>query len=404
MPTTKPKITHSGGRNAESNALRNVLTGVGIIDPRAGKLFGEELLFGIAGGIGAGYFMFQYKGLPGWAYVAGRHLWQDNVAYYENVCSRMGLTAKFSESSGAKGALDNLSKALEFGPVIAWCDFASLPYYGVPAFFRKGGYHTVAVYSIDETAGTALIGDRAKPTIIVSLDDLSASRSAITSYRNRLLSISPGKKPVDLNKAVTDGIRACYTELAKGRIANFRLDAFKNLAGAMNNAKSKDGWPKALPPGQALFGAQLGFYLFIERYGSGGGLYRAMYSDFLEEAADILSNKKLASVAEEYRGLAKQWSSLAHAMLPESIKPFKESRDLIDAYDKSFVAKGADAAGDLAKIVADLRKIYDTMKSSHPYLKSGADAFYADLQHRVTDIHSNEVASLAALQDAVPLK
>jgi hypothetical protein len=249
-----------------------------------------------------------------------------------------------------------------------------------------------------------LIGDRAKPTITVSLNDLAASRVAITSYKNRLLSITPGKKPVDLKESVTEGIRACYTELAKGRIANFRLDAFKNLANAMNSPKAKDGWPKALPPGQALFGAQLGFYLFIERYGSGGGLYRAMYSDFLEEAAEILSNKKLAAVAKEYRSLAKQWSSLAQAMLPDSIKPFKESRALIDSYEKAFTTKGADAAGELAKIVADLRKLYDAMKASHPFLKSGADEFYAELQKRMNTIYEKEVTALAALQDAVPSK
>lgn len=404
MPATKTKIQHSGGRNAESNALRNALTGVGVYDPRTDKPLSEELLFGIAGGIGAGYFMFQYKGWPGWAFVHGRHLWQDNVAYYKNVCTRLGLTAKFSESTGAKGALDNLRKSLGAGPVIAWCDFASLQYYSIPEFFRKGGYHTITVYSIDESAGTALIGDRAKPTITISLDDLAASRSAITSYKNRLLSIMPGKKQIDLKKAATEGIRACHTELAKGRIANFRLDAFKNLGAAMSSPKSKDGWPKALPPGQALFGAQLGFYLFIERYGTGGGLYRAMYSEFLEEAADILSNKQLIAVAKEYRVLAKLWSSLAQAMLPDSVKPFKESRDLIDAYEKAFTTKGADAVGELAKIVGELRKNYDAMKTAHPYIKSGAGEFYADLQKRMNTIYEKEMTALVALQDAVPLK
>lgn len=404
MPITQPKIAHSGGRNAESNALRNTLANSGVTDPRDGKPFSEELLFGIAGGIGAGYFMFQYKGWPGWAYVAGRHLWQDNTAYYKNVCARLGLSAKFSESSGGKGALDDLRKALESGPVIAWCDLASLPYYGAPPFFKKGGYHTITIYSIDEAAGTALIGDRAKPAITISLSDLAASRGAITSYKNRLLSITPGKKPIDIKKAVADGIRACYTELAKGRISNFRLDAFKNLTLAMNNAKAKDGWPKALPPGQSLFGAQLGFYLFIERYGTGGGLYRAMYSAYLEEAAAILSKKEIAAIARDYRALAKQWTNLARAMLPKDIKPFNESRELIDAYEKTLLAKGADGAKDLAKIVSELSAIYRTMKSVHPFIKSGSEEFYTQLHEQMNAIYEGEIAALAALQNAVPAK
>ncbi len=404
MPATKAKFVHSAARNAESGALRNALANSGVTDPRNDKPFGEEVLFGIAGGIGAGYFMFQYKGLPGWAFVHGRHLWQDNVSYFKNVCARLGVNAKFSESSGTKGAFDNLRKALEAGPVIAWCDFASLPYYGVPDFFKKGGYHTITVYSIDESAGTALIGDRAKPAITISLTDLAASRSAISSYKNRLLSITSGKKPIDLKAAVTDGIRSCYTELSKGRIANFRLDAFKNLAGVMNNTKAKDGWPKALPPGQALFGAQLGFYLFIERYGTGGGLYRAMFADFLEEAANILGRKELSKIASDYKRLAKQWSGLAEAVLPADIQPFKKCRELIDNYEKSFVAKGDAAAKELSQIVAELRAHYQSMKTAHPFMKNGGEDFYADLQTRMSAIYDGEVAAIEALQKAVPSK
>lgn len=404
MPKALPKIVHAGGRNAESNALRNTLANSGVTDPRNGEPLSEELLCGIAGGIGAGYFMFQYKGLPGWAYVAGRHLWQDNVVYYKNVCARLGLNANFSETTGAKGALDNLRKALESGPVIAWCDLASLPYYGAPSFFKKGVYHTITIYSMDERAHTALIGDRAKPAITINLDDLAASRGAITSYKNRLLSITPGKKPIDIKKAVADGIRACYTELAKGRIANFRLDAFKNLASAMNNAKAKDGWPMALPPGQSLFGAQLAFYLFIERDGTGGGLYRTMYADFLEEAAAILSRRELTAVARDYRALAKAWTNLAQAMLPKDIKPFNESRALIDAYEATFMAKGADGAKDLAKLVGELTAIYQAMRSAHPYIKSGSEEFYTQLHDQVHAIYEGEVAALAALQKVVPSK
>jgi hypothetical protein len=342
--------------------------------------------------------------MPGWAYVAGRHLWQDNVAYYKNVCARLGLNAKFSETTRAKGALDNLRKAIEVGPVIAWCDLASLPYYGVPAFFKKGGYHTITIYAIDEAAGTALIGDRAKPAITIGLDDLAASRGAITSYKNRLLSITAGKEPIDVKQAVADGIRACYTELARGRIANFRLDAFKNLASAMNNAKAKDGWPKALPPGQPLFGAQLGFYLFIERYGTGGGLYRAMFADFLEEAGTILAKKELVAVAKEYRALAKEWSDLAQAILPAELKPFAESRELIDSYEATLLAKGADGSKDLIKIVSDLTKIYQSIKSAHPLIKTGSAEFYEGLHVQMNAIYEGEVAALSALQKAVPAK
>lgn len=77
---------------------------------------------------------------------------------------------------------------------------------------------------------------------------------------------------------------------------------------------------------------------------------------------------------------------------------------MIDSYEKTFSAKGAASAKDLARIVNDLTGIYKGMKSGHPFIKSGGADFYANLQERMTVIHAGEVAALALLQKAVPAK
>ena len=50
---------HFGGRHAESAAVANVLAFRGVLAPHTKEPFSEALLFGIAGGIGCGYFVIQ---------------------------------------------------------------------------------------------------------------------------------------------------------------------------------------------------------------------------------------------------------------------------------------------------------------------------------------------------------
>ena len=45
--------------------------------------------------------------------------------------------------------------------------------------------------------------------------------------------------------------------------------------------------------------------------GTGGGFFRALYAEFLEEAAGPLGRPELAGLAGDYRDLAAAWTALA---------------------------------------------------------------------------------------------
>jgi len=80
-PSTKSGAFHFPGSVPSAGVLRALLAHAGVRNPQTGAPFSEAMVFGLAGGIGAGMFAFHYaKENVSTFYLAGRHLWQDHVA------------------------------------------------------------------------------------------------------------------------------------------------------------------------------------------------------------------------------------------------------------------------------------------------------------------------------------
>src|SRR4051812_11568873 len=81
----RPTRWHLPGSIPAAAALRVLLTAAGARHPRGGNKGGplsEAMVFGIAGGIGAGATSFYYeKGDFSSFFITGRHLWNDDRAY-----------------------------------------------------------------------------------------------------------------------------------------------------------------------------------------------------------------------------------------------------------------------------------------------------------------------------------
>jgi hypothetical protein len=129
---TLPQRRHFPGSIPATTALRDLLAHAGVRAPHTGAPFSEAMVFGIAGGIGAGMFAFHYaKENFSSFFTAGRHSWHDHLAWTEGAVQRLGLTAVVQESSGLKPADKQLRELLQSGrPVLAWLDAACLPITG----------------------------------------------------------------------------------------------------------------------------------------------------------------------------------------------------------------------------------------------------------------------------------
>jgi len=391
---------HFGGKDPATASLRKVLAWRGVVAPHTGKPLSEELLFGIGGGIGAGYFVVQYGGGTGFA-LGTRHLWHDHLAYLKALCMRLGVLPTVKEASGPGPALDQLTETLQPGkPAICWLDPTSLPYYAYPERWRGAFTHVAVVFGHDLDKDEVWISDIARRGLCIRTAELRAAREAVESHRCRILSAEPPHALPDLRRPVRDGIRACYEELLSPPFVNFGIDSLKHWGLLVGNRKLQEGWTKLFKPGPRLLYALTWTYRYIEHLGSGGGGRRGMYATFLDEAGELLEHSQLTPIAAMYRACAERWTDIATAALPDSVPLLKETRALIAKRTALLRDQGTDALPELEKIQKRLNAI-EEKAADFPLSKRESAALLADLSARILELYEAECEALSALASVV---
>ena len=287
-----------GGRSPESAPLTNVLHALG-------ASYSEAMIFGLAGGIGASFFVFEYKGMPPNVFLGMRHGLYGSPDFLGNACRRIGATPLFKETTSRNAAAKHLMELMEAGkPAVAWM-----------CGKEEYSYHYVGVAGLD---GDSVILDDLEPTPVrMSLETFANKRAGIASFKNRLLTvrIPPGK--VDprpgLLEAIAATVRGMHESPIKSFASNFGLGSLEKFARLLGDEKDKRGWAKQFPPGPKLENG----LKWVHRY-TKNGAYRGMYADFLDEAAKISGIKPFAACAKKYRKLEGQWKEFASMAQAES--------------------------------------------------------------------------------------
>jgi hypothetical protein len=396
--------THFGGRHGESAALKNLLAFTRVTRPDTGQPFSEALCFGIAGGIGAGYSFcpsVPRHGTGSGVSVVGRHKsYATDAGWYQGFCDRLGITTRITETSGPAKAYQNLIAELKAGrPTVVWCARGLLPFMGEPMDSCNLWMHSFIVCGVDEGRGIALGADRAPTPVSLTLDQLAAARGGICSHKNRTLTIDPPQAltAASLREAVVAGLRACAGELLEGKMKTFSLPGLEIWAKMITNDTNKDGWPKVFADG-LLYCALRDVFDSIETAGTGGGLYRELYADFLDEASVILRNDALADLAYTYRNLATAWTELAEAALPETAPAIAETRDLLREKRRLFEEVGAGATQASTTIAGRLRMLEGKLRADLPLGPDDRAAILSDLRRRIVDLHGAESRAANSLQ------
>jgi hypothetical protein len=384
QPTAaKQAAYHFPGSVPAAAILRAMLTHAGIEDPATGAPLSEAMVFGIAGGIGAGVFSFHYpKENFSSFFVAGRHLWQDHRAWAEAATKRLGVKAVVKESSGAKPAEQQLRALLEGDrPVMVWVE----------------GYRVVGVHAIDDASGSALVGEVADELRRMPLAELATTRARIKSQKHRALALEPAGKTPKLAEPVRAGISACAQGLTKARMKNFTLEAFATWADRLDGSKAADSWEKIFPRGAHLYAGLRSINEYIEHYGTGGGLCRPLFAEFLEESAARLGDATLGGLAKRYAGLGSEWSALADAALPDSVPAFRETKELLTRKSELFHTEGA-PGWEAGACGPELAAFAARMQETFPLDEAQCTALRRELKQRVRALYEGEVAAAAELE------
>ncbi len=316
---------HVAGRQPESATLRNVLIQR---DACTSDLCTEEILFGLGGGIGCAYFLFDmHGGHP--LYIGSQiHAKEGDTPYFTlQMTEGWGATADVRHSSSPSAATKSLVKILNdgFTPIV-WVEVTKLPY-----MFMSGhanAYHQVVVYGME--GDDVLVGDLGDSVIRMSMEELTEARNSNYAPKFRTVVISEATAKPQLRETLSDRIRVTCSQMLEGLgIANFGLAALNKWAQMLTNTKNKKGWPNCFPGGPPLHGAMSTVFGQIELRGYGGSAFRGLYADFLDQAAGVLKKSALKKVAEQFRESEASWRAISDAALPDSIPLLKETREAL---------------------------------------------------------------------------
>ena len=399
---TRDGVSHLTGNVPATTALRTLLTAADVRAPHTNEPFTEAMVYGIAGGIGIGVFSFLYE-KENFAsfYVAARHDWANDVRYLTTGARSLGAEATVTE--GAKATSLAIGSALGAGqPCVLWLDAASLPYKAMPSFYSGMASHLVVLHSIDDETGKARIADLSDEPIEIPLEVLSAARTRVKKDKQRVLSLAASGKVPPLEALVRGGLAACRDGLLGSNAignakTNFSLEALRVWGNRLSGSRDKESWERIFTPGARLWRGLTSITEYIEHYGTGGGLSRPLFAEFLQEAGDALGWKALRPLAEQYAGLGRQWSELAEAALPHDVPAMREAKELLARRSELL---HSDAAGATSEVRATWQRLDELAKSAQerfPISDAAAAALRAELQRRVLAIHAEEVAAHGAL-------
>ncbi|HEU4547914.1 MAG TPA: BtrH N-terminal domain-containing protein [Microlunatus sp.] len=395
--------TLRGGSDPDTSALTNVLAHAGVVGSD-GPL-SEELILLVAGGLGAGYILWEFQHDNGRIVTLG---FTNSGHYFDRrltkVIPRLGLSADWSRTSGAVGAAAELRRELGAGqPVIVWPDRFQLGYWHLPAWLDGGGGHPVVAYAAQD--GRIHVDDRTLAPLTVAGDAFDRARARVVSYRNTLLAVRTRDLvlPDDrLRAAVRAGLEDMVGSLG-GTSDSFAVPAWRKWARMLVASGPAKAWPRVFADGAGLFGALLSVWEGVEPAGMTGGNLRGEFAAGLTEAAALLDEPGLDDEAQRWSQIAGLWHTLAETAVPVDVPACARARELT-AEVTGAVAEGDAGRTDRATSAAELWALRDRHAAEPPLGAEEIATVLAGMGGILGEIYEAEKAAIQRLGAAMRIQ
>ncbi len=277
----------------------------------------EDMLLGIGAGVG---FIYWYsKGqLP---FMGGRaNLERPNVVgQVKTAGQRTGVAIESHTTSSARKARKTFLEIISAGqPVMVQCDMGFLPYFDFGgADFHFGG-HDVVVCGYDPVTEQVLVADRDAELYPVSMEDLEKARGSTYKPfppRHKWYTFDFGQKRQPTADEVRQAIAEQVQMMLEPPISNV------GVKGIRKTAKMIPKWSNSLDADMLRI-TLFNIHIFINADGgTGGGIFRYMFSRFLREAAGITGDACLNESADEFQHIGDEWEALGEWFLQASEAP-----------------------------------------------------------------------------------
>ncbi len=399
--TTLPNYKHFDGIHYETGSVHNALAYQGMKMPHTKSAPSEALLLGLSGGITFGYFSFAYKGFDPHVALLTRNTFNP----FETMLNRLGAVQNLKQTTDSAKAEKNLLDALENGqPALVWANRMEMKYSTYDGSLGPDMYEMipVVVYGVDK--GYVHIADQSRTSLKVSIKDFTKARARVKKEKFRMMTITVpafDKLAQNVDAAIRASVKSFFTSPVKGYASNFGFAAYQRWADVLFNDKDKQSWNKIFPAGRKMFAGLTSAFERIELFGTGGYASRPMFADFLDEASVILDRPTLRDASKNFRAVVPAWEALCLALLPDTIAPFKEARQLLIQKRDAFLEKGAGASAEIRKIHARLEKIRISMEKKFPLIGEKETSFKENLRDHILQVYDLEHKAVTALDQAM---
>jgi hypothetical protein len=285
---------HRPGVHCGSSALADALR-------VRGFAISEPMAFGLGAGLG-----FHYLVSPR---LSPTHLFVGRTLQLERTaCEVLGAPVRERTEDDPRRAWDAVREAVDRGlaPILT-TELSQLPYLGAATPF---GGHRVVLAGYDEARGVAVLADGERPGLEeVPLDALERARAGIAppfgAPGRMWLEVDAPVRPRPLAEAVPDALRR------QAREALLDVTGVAGVSAMERFAAELPEWPARAAGEEDRAWCFRYAYQVVERRGTGGGLFRALYARFLEEAEEALPALAALELSPRMRALAAGWSRLA---------------------------------------------------------------------------------------------
>jgi len=277
------------GEHCETTAMGNLLQAAGV-------RLSEPMLFGLGQGLGFIYWDSKAMDFP---FVGGR-VKPDELA--ANLASRLQLAVRIRETSSAAIAWRNVASFIEHGvPVGLKLDSYYLDYFTSKVHFAA---HYAVIYGFDEEFAYMADTRQQGGLVRTRLDQLALARNAKgpMSSRNRSFTLDPVEALPPLAPAVKESLTWNAQQFLHPPIRNIGVKGIVKMSEEIVKWLERSRNPQRDLPLAALL---------MERGGTGGALFRNMYRDFLQEAAELLDDANVARAHERFAEIASLWAETA---------------------------------------------------------------------------------------------
>jgi hypothetical protein len=198
-------------------------------------------------------------------------------------------------------------------PVMMFVDMGLLPCFDFGEGYHFGGHtHVVCGYDGEKTV---LVSDMEPKdtglkrgfTYEISLEKLADARGSKfkpfppqNSYF--IFDFKNFKQPTET--VFYSAIRQTVKQMLEPPIKNFGVEGIRKAGNQIRT------WEKQFNDDELRMSI-FNIYLFVTVAGTGGGIFRYMYSRFLEEASEKTSNKELLKIGETIKKCGDMWTEMA---------------------------------------------------------------------------------------------